>query len=96
MDFKLAVQLQIPITPLSHQITVNALNGQELPRITHSTRVSPSSLLAITPKPSHFSSWTHHLHQWFWDTRGSLNTTPGLTGALTQFPHGVTTVMNLV
>uniref|UniRef100_A0A8C1QKT9 Gypsy retrotransposon integrase-like protein 1 n=1 Tax=Cyprinus carpio TaxID=7962 RepID=A0A8C1QKT9_CYPCA len=37
MDFKLAVQLQIPITPLSHQITVNALNGQELPRITHST-----------------------------------------------------------
>uniref|UniRef100_A0A8C1TX85 ribonuclease H n=1 Tax=Cyprinus carpio TaxID=7962 RepID=A0A8C1TX85_CYPCA len=37
MDFKLAVQLQIPITPLSHQITINALNGQELPRITHST-----------------------------------------------------------
>ncbi len=37
MDFKLALKLQIPITSLTHQISVNALNGQELPRISHST-----------------------------------------------------------
>ncbi|KAG1964568.1 retrotransposable element [Pimephales promelas] len=37
MDFRLAHRLQIPVTPLSHPIIVNALNGQELPRITHVT-----------------------------------------------------------
>ncbi len=37
MDFKLALKLRIPITSLTHQISVNALNGQELPRISHST-----------------------------------------------------------
>jgi len=37
MDFSLALKLQIPITSLTHKISVNALHGQELPRITHST-----------------------------------------------------------
>uniref|UniRef100_A0A4W5RP12 ribonuclease H n=1 Tax=Hucho hucho TaxID=62062 RepID=A0A4W5RP12_9TELE len=37
MDFKLAHRLQIPITSLTHKISVNALNGQELPNISHTT-----------------------------------------------------------
>ncbi len=37
MDFKIALKLRIPITSLTHQISVNALNGQELPMISHST-----------------------------------------------------------
>lgn len=37
MDFKLAHKLQIPITSLTHKISVNALNGQELPNISHTT-----------------------------------------------------------
>ena len=37
MDFGLALKLQIPITSLTHKISVNALNGQELPRISHAT-----------------------------------------------------------
>jgi len=37
MDQSLALHLQIPITPLYHKISVSALNGQELPAISHST-----------------------------------------------------------
>ncbi|KAL0147989.1 hypothetical protein M9458_056716, partial [Cirrhinus mrigala] len=37
MDLNFAQQLLIPITPLSCKISVNALNGQTLPSITHST-----------------------------------------------------------
>uniref|UniRef100_A0A9J7X6B8 Retrotransposon gag domain-containing protein n=1 Tax=Cyprinus carpio carpio TaxID=630221 RepID=A0A9J7X6B8_CYPCA len=43
MDTNLAQHLKLPITPLSHQITVNALNGQVLPCITHTT--GPITLL---------------------------------------------------
>ncbi|KAL0186362.1 hypothetical protein M9458_018032, partial [Cirrhinus mrigala] len=37
MDLNFAQQLLIPIIPLSCKISVNALNGQTLPSITHST-----------------------------------------------------------
>ncbi|XDV19990.1 hypothetical protein PO909_025376 [Leuciscus waleckii] len=37
MDFSLARKLHIPITALEHTITIHALNGQELPGITHVT-----------------------------------------------------------
>ncbi|XDV54467.1 hypothetical protein PO909_022751 [Leuciscus waleckii] len=37
MDINLAYQLHLPISPLPHQISVNALNGQQLPNFTHST-----------------------------------------------------------
>ncbi|KAL0187931.1 hypothetical protein M9458_015030 [Cirrhinus mrigala] len=37
MDFDLAHRLHIPIVPLTHKIAVNALNGQALPDITHTT-----------------------------------------------------------
>ncbi len=37
MDINLAQHLQIPIVPLTHKISVNALNGQTLPCITHTT-----------------------------------------------------------
>lgn len=38
LDFKLAQQLHIPILPLTHKISVNDLNGQQLPSISHFTR----------------------------------------------------------
>ncbi|KAL0159911.1 hypothetical protein M9458_043636, partial [Cirrhinus mrigala] len=37
MDIDLALRLHIPIFPLTHKIFVNALNGQTLPDITHTT-----------------------------------------------------------
>ncbi|KAL0185787.1 hypothetical protein M9458_017457, partial [Cirrhinus mrigala] len=37
MDFDFAHHLHIPVVPLTHKITVNALNGQALPDITHTT-----------------------------------------------------------
>ncbi|KAL0147024.1 hypothetical protein M9458_057548, partial [Cirrhinus mrigala] len=37
MDFDFAHRLHIPVVPLTHKITVNALNGQALPDITHTT-----------------------------------------------------------
>ncbi|KAL0185367.1 hypothetical protein M9458_021064, partial [Cirrhinus mrigala] len=37
MDIDLAIRLHIPIVPLTHKISVNALNGQTLPDITHTT-----------------------------------------------------------
>ncbi len=92
MDFKLALKLRIPITSLTHQISVNALNGQEL----HLLNPSHLSHLAITLRSYHSSSWTHHWHRWFWDTHGSRFTTLGSTGAIILFPHGVTTVMSFV
>jgi len=37
MYFGLAKKLSIPISPLKHQISVNALNGQPLPNINYTT-----------------------------------------------------------
>ncbi|KAL0161239.1 hypothetical protein M9458_044964, partial [Cirrhinus mrigala] len=60
MDFDLAHRLHIPVVPLTHKITVNALNGQALPDITHTTgpvtlvtsgNHSESITLLLTPSP---------------------------------------------
>jgi len=37
MDFTLAQNLRIPITPFTHPISFSALNKQELPGITYTT-----------------------------------------------------------
>ncbi|KAG1956972.1 retrotransposable element [Pimephales promelas] len=88
MDFRLAHRLQIPVTPLSHPIIVNALNGQELPRITHVTE----DITLITSR-NHTELISFFLmdsplapvvlgHPWL------SRHNPGSTGALTLFPHG--------
>ncbi len=37
MDHSLALKLRIPLRPLTHKIEVHALNGQDLPHISHDT-----------------------------------------------------------
>ncbi|KAG1925678.1 retrotransposable element [Pimephales promelas] len=88
MDFRLAHRLQIPVTPLSHPIIVNALNGQELPRITHVTED-----ITLITSGNHTELISFFLmdsplapvvlgHPWL------SRHNPGSTGALTLFPHG--------
>lgn len=93
MDFKLAHKLQIPITSLTHKISVNALNGQELPNISHTTE--PITLITS-------GNHTETLSFLLMDSPlaplvlGSPNTTPELTGVITLYPCGVTSVLSPV
>ncbi|KAI2660882.1 Retrotransposon-derived protein PEG10 [Labeo rohita] len=50
MDFDLACHLHVPIIPLTHKISVNALNGQTLPDITHTTGQNEPVNLSNVPK----------------------------------------------
>lgn len=52
LDIILAHQLKVPVIPLIHPISVNALSGQVLPFVTHST--GPVSLTTSGNEEIHF------------------------------------------
>ncbi len=108
MDINLAQYLQIPIVPFIHKISVNAINGQTLPNITHThtqthththththtqLALSPLSLQEIILRNSHFRSLNLRWSLSFWAIPGWLITILGWIWAIISSWRGVICVL---
>lgn len=96
MDIQFASQLRLPVVPLAHPISVNALNGQALPTITHTTNFL-TLITAVIILRRHSSCSFPHLLLWLsWVILGWSAMALTSTGYLALCFPGVIIVMMLV